>query len=222
MAKRRHHRRRARHHRAGRRRRHNPMSYLARGRNRHTYRRRRRHNPTIRGSVRQLFSGGMIKTTLGAFAGYTGARMIPATLLKQYNNGVTGYALNVGAGLLTAWAVGMADAQAGQGAVIGTGLAVLSRILVEQFKIGGADLSGDMDFDLGYYVSDRFPFAQGAGGPYDTFPGNPSLLSPPFPATSAAAVRAGAAAAAAALPAAAAPGIAGVSEGGRWGAGRWS
>ncbi len=219
MARKRHHRRRRVPHR--RRRRHNPMSYLARGRNRHIYRRRRRHNPTIRGSVQKLFSGGMIKTTLGAFAGYTGARMIPATLLKQYNNGITGYALNVGAGLLTSWLVGMADAQAGQGAVIGTGLAVLSRVLVEQFKIGGTDLSGDMDFDLGYYTSDRFPFPQGAGGPYDTFPGSPSLLNPPFPATSAAAVRAGAAAAAAALPAAAAP-LAGVSEGGRWGAGRWS
>ncbi|MGH8135065.1 MAG: hypothetical protein ACRER4_01860 [Steroidobacteraceae bacterium] len=168
-----------------------------------------------------MFSGGMIKTTIGAFAGFTGARMIPATLLKQWNNGVTGYALNIGSGLLTAWVVGMADSQAGQGAVIGTGLAVLSRILVEQFNVQGAGMGqGDLDFDLGYYVSDRFPYPQGSGGPYDSFPGSPSLLNPPFPATSAAAVRAGAAAAAAALPGGV-PAMAGVSEGGRWGTGRW-
>jgi hypothetical protein len=194
------------------------MRYLARAHNRRVRRRRRNPDGFGRG-VRQLFSGGMIKTTLGAFAGFAGARMIPATLLKQYNTGITGYALNVGSGLLTAWVVGMADAQAGQGAIIGTGLAVLSRILVEQFHVQGAGL-GDVDFDLGYYVSDRFPFPQGAGGPYDTFPGTPSLLNPPFPATSAAAVRAGTAAAAAALPAAPAA-MAGVSEGGRWGTGRW-
>jgi len=161
----------------------------------------------------------LIKTTLGAFAGFAGARMIPATLLKQWNTGWTGYALNVGAGLGTSWFVGMFDRTAGQGAMIGTGLAVLSRILVEQFNIQGAGM-GDVDFDLGYYVSDRFPFPQGSGGPYDAFPGSPSLLNPPFPATSAAAVRAGAAAAAASLPAANGQ-MAGVSEGGRWGTGRW-
>lgn len=218
MARKHHRRRRARHHRVHRRRRNNPMRYLAHSHR--GFRRRRRHNPDGFGrGVRQLFSTGMIKTTLGAFGGFTASRMIPATLFKQYNNGITGYVLNIGSGLGAAWLIAMADTQAGQGAVIGTGLAVLSRVLVEQFNIQGAGM-GDVDFDLGYYVSDRFPYPQGAGGPYDAFPGTPSLLNPPFPATAAAAVRAGAAAAAASLPAANGQ-MAGVSEGGRWGTGRW-
>jgi hypothetical protein len=87
----------------------------------------------------------------------------------------------------------------------------------------GSVTSAAMSGDLAYYVDDRFPFPQGAGGPYVNFPGNPSLSNPPFPATSAAAVRAGAAAAAAALPSH----VAGIGTG-RWGmtsagdASRWN
>lgn len=33
---------------------------------------------------------------------------------------------------------------------------------------------------LRYYTDDRFPFPQGAGGPWSLFPGNPSLANPPF------------------------------------------
>lgn len=33
---------------------------------------------------------------------------------------------------------------------------------------------------LRYYGSDRFPFAQGSGGPYDVNPATPGLDNPPF------------------------------------------
>lgn len=33
---------------------------------------------------------------------------------------------------------------------------------------------------LRYYTADRFPFPQGAAGPYPAFPGTPSLANPPF------------------------------------------
>ena len=35
---------------------------------------------------------------------------------------------------------------------------------------------------LRYYARDRFPFAQGNGGPYDVNPATPGLDNPPFPA----------------------------------------
>lgn len=35
---------------------------------------------------------------------------------------------------------------------------------------------------LRYYARDRFPYAQGNGGPYDVNPGTPGLDNPPFPA----------------------------------------
>jgi hypothetical protein len=35
---------------------------------------------------------------------------------------------------------------------------------------------------LRYYARDRFPFAQGAGGPYDVNPATPGLDNPPFSA----------------------------------------
>jgi len=130
-------------------------------------------------------------------------------MLAQYNTGVVGYALNGATGLALSWALGKFwSRSAGIGGLVGTGLAVLSRIVVEQFgtatpsgtsiapSSAAPGVSGDMDFDLGYYISDRFPYPQGAGGPFDAYPGSPYLQNPPFPSTSAAAVRAGAAAAA--------------------------
>jgi hypothetical protein len=153
--------------------------------------------------------------------------MIPQNLMASYNTGYTGYALNAGAGIAASFLLGKIwNRDAAMGGYVGTGVAVLSRILVDKFNIGGGGgMSGDLDFDLGYYVSDRFPFPQGAGGPYDNFPGNPYLANAPFAATSAAAVRAGQGAAAA-LPAGAAgaPGM-GFPSGsgtGRWSDSRWT
>jgi hypothetical protein len=188
---------------------------------RHVRRHHRRYgNP----SLRSLAGGSVVPMVVGGGVGFLAARMIPQNLLPNYNKGWNGYALNAGAGGIVSYLLGKVwNRQAAIGGYVGTGVAILSRILVEQFNIGGGGgVSGDLDFDLGYYVSDRFPFAQGAGGPYATFPGNPYLAAnAPFAATSAAAVRAGQGAAAA-LPAAGghAASVSGIASG-RWGDSRW-
>ncbi len=219
MAKRKHHRRRAHHRRRSNPHRRRRRSMFMLNPRRHHVRRRRR-NPdgfTRRGIVPMVVGGGV---------GFLAARLGPQNLLKQYNTGITGYALNAGFGIGASWLLGRFwNRDAAMGGYIGTGVAVLSRIIVEQFNIGGGGgISGDLDFDLGYYVSERFPFPQGAGGPYDTFIGTPYLPGG-APVTSASAVRAGAAAAAlmtavaASAPAAAAPAAGGMS--GRWDSRRW-
>lgn len=198
-------------------------------RRRNSMRRFRRRNPDFGG----VSTGrGIVPLIAGGGVGFLAARFIPQNLpfLKNYNSGWSGYALNVGVGAAASWLLGKFwSREAAMGGYIGTGVAVLSRIITEQF--GGASnagTSGDLEFDLGYYVSDRFPYPQGPGGPYDQYPGTPYLAAGPFQATNATAVRAGQAAAAA-LPAAAAAaagaaspaGMAGINNG-RWEASRWS
>lgn len=227
-------RRRSSSHRASRRRRtaRNPrVMFLAapkrKGSRRHRYvaRRSRRHrNP---GMISNFASGGMLKMIGGAAAGFLGSNALPALIpqLAPYNAGFSGYAIQGIAGLAISWAAKrFFGPQAGMGALVGTGLALVLRAVKDHAASTGSATSAAMSGDLAYYGDDRFPYPQGSGGPYGTFPGNPSLANPPFPATSAAAVRAGQAAAAAALPAPAMHGIAT----GRWGvatdgtASRWN
>ena len=208
MAKRkRHHRRRhnrVRHHRRHsnpRRRRRSAIMLLGAGRRRHH--RRRRSNPGLRSTI-----GGLIPLGAGAVGGYFIARMVPASIpqLMPYNTGAIGYALNGATGFLAYMLVRRWNRTAGTGVLLGTGLAIAVR-LYEQYAmpaVPAAAPAAAVSGDLGYYVSDRFPYPQGNGGPYDAFPGTPYLS--PFPSTSAAAVRAGTTAAAAALPSAAGAG----------------
>lgn len=184
---------------------------------------RRRRNP----SLESFTSGGMLQTVGGAAIGFFGSNALPSLIpqLAQYNTGITGYALQAGTGLALSWGLKRFMGKGwGTGALIGTGLSLLLRIVKDHAASSGSVTSAALSGDLAYYVDDRFPYAQGAGGPYSNFPGNPSLANPPFPATSAAAVRAGAAAASAALPA---PAMNGIGTG-RWGvnsggdASRWS
>jgi hypothetical protein len=125
-----------------------------------------------------------------ALANGVACRSIPQMLLSQYNVGWTGYALNAGVGGALAWLAGRFNRRAGQGAWIGMIVAVGQRIISEQFGAGSAGasggMSGDLDFDLGYYLSDPFPFAQGpSAGPYQQFPGTP--YAPMLPTANAAA-----------------------------------
>lgn len=212
-------------HRRNRARTHTIVRYRARRSNRRI---RRYRNPGL-----SNFVGGMSGTDLlymggGALVNGILARAIPqmVPMLSSSNHGIMGYGMNVVAGAAGAWGIGKFNRRAGQGAWIGMIVAVGQRIIADNFGSGGAaatgGMSGDMDFDLGYYTSDRFPYPQGTGGPYDAFPGSPYLAAGPFPATSAAAVRAGAAAAAAALPAAggsvgAATSLPGAPQADRWG-----
>jgi len=222
--------------RSARRRRSNPsrtLAMFAAAPRRHHRRSARRRSSNRSYRRRSSNPGGMLSKGLsllpmigGGALGFLAARMIPQNLLANYNKGWTGYALNGIAGGVTSYVVGellFKNRQIAIGGYVGTGLAILSRVFVEQFNIGGGGgVSGDLDFDLGYYVSDRFPYPQGNGGPYDNFPGNPYLANAPFGPTSAAAVRAGQAAAAA-LPAPAGGGGVGAPTGtGRWADSRWT
>jgi hypothetical protein len=168
----------------------------------------RRRNPSLRGTV-----GNLIPLGAGAVGGYFAARMIPASIpqLQQYNTGITGLALNGATGFLAYLIVKRWSRTAGTGVLLGTGLAIAVRAY-ETYAMPPAPITAPaaaVSGDLGYYVSDRFPYPQGAGGPYDTFPGTPALSNPPFQTTSAAGVRAGQVAAAAALAPAAAKGAMG-------------
>jgi hypothetical protein len=210
------------------RRRSNPMFALAVPRRKHHKRRSiRRHHRHRNPGLQSFTSGGMLQTVGGAAIGFFGSNALPSLIpqLAQYNTGVTGYALQAASGLALSWGLKRFLGKGwGTGALIGTGLSILLRIVKDHAASTGSTTSAAMSGDLAYYVDDRFPFAQGAGGPYSNFPGNPSLANPPFPATSAAAVRAGAAAASAALPA---PAMSGIATG-RWGvnsagdASRWT
>jgi len=169
----------------------------------------------------------MLQTVGGAAIGFFGSNALPSLIpqLAAYNTGVTGYAIQAGTGLAMSWALKRFMGKGwGTGALIGTGLSLLLRIVKDHAASTGSVTSAALSGDLAYYASDRFPFPQDTGGPFSNFPGNASLANPPFPATSAAAVRAGAAAAAAALPA---PAMHGIGTG-RWGvssagdASRWS
>jgi hypothetical protein len=215
-------------------------------RRRSSHRRRARINPTRfamnaprrrrrsgRRSYRRLarrrnpgFSGlgtteRLVPLIVGGAGGFFGARLIPQNVpfLQSYNTGVTGYALNAVSGGVVSWLLGFWKRDAMIGGFVGTALAVISRVITDQNATNSA-MSGDLDFDMGYYVSDRYPFPQGNGGPYPRFPGTPFLANPPFGgATAASAVTAGQAAAAAALPAAAAGSA--MHGASRWGASRW-
>jgi hypothetical protein len=212
------------------RRRSNPMFALAAPRRRHRrashHRRhhRRRRNP---GAIGTFTSGGMLQTVGGAAIGFFGSNALPSLIpqLAQYNTGITGYVLQGASGLALSWGLKKFMGRGwGTGALIGTGLSILLRMIKDHAASTGSVTSAAMSGDLAYYAEDRFPFPQDAGGPFSLFPGRPSLANPPFPATSAAAVRAGAAAASAALPA---PAMAGIGTG-RWGvtssgdASRWN
>lgn len=183
------------------------VRYRTRRANRRHY---RRHNPGMRSFMGGFSGSDLLYAGGGALVNGILARSVPQMLVPQYNKGIPGYLLNVAAGGLGAFLIGRFNRRAGQGAWIGMIVAVGQRVISDNFGSGTAaatgGLSGDLDFDLGYYTSDRFPYPQGNGGPYDAFPGSPYLAAPPYPVTSAAAVRAGAAAAAAALPSAATPG----------------
>jgi len=102
----------------------------------------------------------------GALANGVIARSIPQMLAPQYNVGLMGYGMNALVGGLGAWLAGRFNRRAGQGAWIGLIVALGQRIIAEKFGAGSAGasagMSGDLDFDLGYYVSDPFPFAQDA------------------------------------------------------------
>lgn len=171
----------------------------------------RRSNPS---GLSQLTSGSMLSMVGGGAVGFFGARMIPQNLsfLSSYNVGVTGYLLNIGAGLgISALLDRFWNREAARGALVGTGVAVVARAITDMLgtatpsttansSAAVSGLGADLDMDLGYYINE-FPLPQGSSaGPYGRFVGTPYGSAAMVP-TSASAVQAGRAAAASALPA---------------------
>ena len=213
MARRKRHHRRHRRRNPLRARRRNAIRYMARNPHR---RFRRRRNPSfgLPSQFGEKVGGALI-------AGVFGARMLPQLVLKESNSGIMGYAADAVGGGAVSWALGKFIGPAwAEGGWIGTAVAVASRIIADKFgaSFGSQGLSGDLDFDLGYYLGDRFPYYPGqAMGPFKTYPGQ-RYLTPGAVPTTATAVQAGTAAAAALQHAAAAAGGASLSgEGDRWG-----
>jgi hypothetical protein len=180
----------------------------------------------LRGLASRFASGSTLKMIGGGALGFFGARFIPQNLgfLAPYNTGITGYGLNILSGLAVSW---LGSKFLGReiltGGMIGTGLAVLSR-MVTDYGPGaatGTAMQGDLDFDLAYYIDEGWPLDRTtgfgpSGGPYATFPGTPRSVA--MLPTSASGVRAGAAASAM-VPTL--PGGGYGAPGGWRGAGRW-
>jgi hypothetical protein len=139
-------------------------------------RRSRRRNAGL--SFAGFRSGDLLWLGGGALLNGIVTRALPQTLLPQYNVSWIGYGMNVIAGSAGAYLISKFNHRAGQGAWVGMIVAVGQRIIAEKFGAGSAGasagMSGDLDFDLGYYMSDPFPYQQGdSGGPYQGFPGTP-------------------------------------------------
>jgi len=209
------HRRRNRSHRIRRR---NPVAYLARPRRRRRYARRSnrrrgyRRNPDVLG----MSLGKVAKMTAAGVISGIATRSVPQLILGSNNAGVVGYAANAAtafvSGLVAKW-IGGQDAAVG--AIIGGGTALVQRIVSDLMgsKLGDLNLSGDLDFDLGFYIGNSFPLPTAGSGPYLL---NPGYSGSPMPSVSVG----GPALIPASLPAAAATG-----GGGHHGMGhddRWS
>ena len=140
---------------------------VMRGHNRHY---RRRHNPFLAVPMSEL-----VPLTAWAVGGMAGARILPQMLAPGYNTGWTGYGLNIVTTLGLSWLGGkFAGTRAAQGLLVGGFVGTAARILADWLggtsAIGGA-LSGDLDFDLGFYIPNSFPLPTTGQGPYLLQPG---------------------------------------------------
>jgi len=108
-------------------------------------------------------------------AGMAGARIIPQIVAPGMNSGITGYGLNAVTSVALSWLGGkFAGTRAAQGLLVGGLVATASRILSDWIgasnPVGGA-LSGDLDFDLGFYIPNSFPLPTTGQGPFLLQPG---------------------------------------------------
>lgn len=173
----------------------------------------------------------MAKMVTGGVANGILTRSGPQLVLGANNTGAIGYGANLITALGGAWVMkAMFGADVGIGAVVGGLSAVAQRIMSDLVgsKLGDLGLSGDLDFDLGFYIGNSFPLPTAGSGQYLLNPGysgNPMpSVSVGGPAIIPAAMPASAAGVAAAAAAGASPdGTVSHSSGGgeRWGS-RWA
>jgi hypothetical protein len=208
----------------------NPVFAMARPRRRsrrsHARRANRHHRRSHRNpSILGLNMSELLAMTAGGVGNGIITRSVPQLLLGTSNTGVMGYGANAAAAFAGAWIIkAMFGARAGTGAIIGGATALVQRIMSDLMgsKLGDLGLSGDLDFDLGFYIGNSFPLPTAGSGPYLL---NPGYSGSPMPSVSVG----GPAIVPAALPAGAAGAVAqpdasggGHGDGtGRWG-NRWA
>lgn len=160
-----HRRHRRRNYRFGSRRRNRVVYMHARRSYRH-----RRHNPFLSVPV-----GELVALTGWAVVGMAGTRIIPQMVLPSQNSGIMGYGLNAVTAVGLSWLGGkFGGTRAAQGILIGGMVGLATRILTDMLggTLAGAwGLSGDLDFDLGFYIPNSFAVPTTGQGPYLLNPG---------------------------------------------------
>ena len=171
--------------------------------------------------------GQIFTMTAAGIVNGIATRSLPQMVLGANNTGAMGYLANAGvaaAGAILAKYIAGTDAATG--AIVGGMTALVQRIISDTMgaNFPSLGLSGDLDFDLGYYINNSFPLPTAGSGQYLLNPGYsgtpmPSVSVGGGPAIVPAALPAGAAGA---VAAAASPGAGGGHDGtGRWGS-RWA
>jgi len=161
-------------HNTRRRRRRNPSFHFGRRRNRvvyvHRRRHHRRHNPMLSIPLTEL-----VALTGWAVAGMAGTRIIPQMVLPSYNTGIAGYGLNFATAVGLSWLGSkFGGSRAGQGLLIGGMVGLATRVLTDMLgstQAGAWGLSGDLDFDLGFYIPNTFAVPTTGQGPFLLNPG---------------------------------------------------
>jgi len=173
------------HRRGNRRRRRNPFRLGRRRRNRVVYvharshrRHHRRHNPFLSVPLTDL-----VALTGWAVVGMAGTRIIPQMVLPNYNSGIAGYGLNAVTAIGLSWLGGkFGGARAAQGLLVGGMVGLATRILTDMLgstQAGAWGLSGDLDFDLGFYIPNTFAVPTTGQGPFLL---NPGVIGAPMQA----------------------------------------
>jgi len=131
---------------------------------------RRRHNPFLSVPV-----GELVALTGWAVVGMAGTRIIPQMVLPSQNSGIMGYGLNAVTAVGLSWLGGkFGGTRAAQGILIGGMVGLATRILTDMLggtQAGAWGLSGDLDFDLGFYIPNSFAVPTTGQGPYLLNPG---------------------------------------------------
>lgn len=143
-----------------RRRRNRTVVYVTRG-----HRRSRRHNPLL-----SVPMGELVPLTAWAVAGMAGTRILPQMVFPQYNSGIAGYGLNFVTAVGLSWIGGkFAGSRASQGLLVGGMVGLAARILSDWLgsqTAGAWGLSGDLDFDMGFYIPNTFAVPTAGSGPF--------------------------------------------------------
>lgn len=174
--------------------------------------RRRSHNPAL--AVR---ASELLPLAGWAIVGGVTTRAVPQAILREKNTGWMGYLANAATAIGSSMLLGkFFGKRAAVGVLIGGTVGVASRMITDFFgpKVLDVGLSGDLDFDLGFYLPNSFPLPTTGTGPYLLNPGQTGMPSAAggVPGAPIAVVAPGAGVA----PAAGAP-----DEPARWG-GRWA